>query len=629
MERRLQISAFRNIGFSNDKRSLEGLVLNHSIIKGEMGDLVILIGPNNSGKSNVLDALVAYGNKKITSRDITDLYMDDECRNPSLKLVYNNEKESYGLQLLNGNISVNYPQFKNKGFIYECDEIDVSKIINDFDKVKDLEKRHVSEDKRNLTKIIDKYNLSINSSKEKIERFLGEYIDCFVKYLEDKSNSYSNFIYYVSALGIQFLNSIKTQHTKYVEEIKKVNTSSALNENFSSKYGYNFEPNIYVYSQKEITNNDLDTSYESLSNSRFLMSVLRAIDENSTTLINTQKNMMRLKNNGLLKNLEKKLNKKLVQIADKFNELYYLENSKYSFEFILESGKILFALYRGGQPISLDYQSTGFKWFFNLYFNLFCSNELKPGDIIIMDEPATNLHVRGQIELRDFLKDFAMQNDITIIIATHSPFLVDIDHLDELRIISNIDNISKIDNDFSTINLDDPDSLLPIKESLTVDSRILLNPDQHLVFVEGITDYNYLVALKKILGYNNLIFLPIKGIGKKGMQKEISEKLIKIRRRNPFLLADGDQAGKAMKKVNEDSELKVMLLTDVDEKFKEIENLFDESDAIKYGILDKNNKPNKHSSSSSIFKNNVLKEKITLSKTTLNNFKKVFDAIID
>ena len=73
MERRLQISAFRNIGFSNDKPSVEGLVLNHSIIKGEMGDLVILIGPNNAGKSNVLDALVAYGNKKITSRDITDL----------------------------------------------------------------------------------------------------------------------------------------------------------------------------------------------------------------------------------------------------------------------------------------------------------------------------------------------------------------------------------------------------------------------------------------------------------------------------------------------------------------------------------------------------------------------------
>lgn len=629
MERRLQISAFRNIGFSNDKPSVEGLVLNHSIIKGEMGDLVILIGPNNAGKSNVLDALVAYGNKKITSRDITDLYMGDECRNPSLKLVYNNEKESYSLQLLDGNISVNYPQFNNKGFVYECDEIDVSKIINEFGKVKDLEKRYVREDKRNLTKIIDKYNLSINSSEERIEHFLDEYIDCFVKYLEDKSNSYSNFIYYISALGIQFLNSIKTQHTRYVEKIKKVNTTSALNENFSSKYGYNFEPNIYVYSQKEITNNDLDTSYEFLSNSRFLMSVLRAIDENSTTLINTQKNMMRLKNNGLLKNLEKKLNEKLIQIADKFNELYYLENSKYSFEFILESGKILFALYRGGQPISLDYQSTGFKWFFNLYFNLFCSNELKPGDIIIMDEPATNLHVRGQIELRDFLKDFAMQNDITIIIATHSPFLVDIDHLDELRIISNIDNISKIDNDFSTINLDDPDSLLPIKESLTIDSRILLDPDQHLVFVEGITDYNYLVALKKILGYNNLIFLPIKGIGKKGMQKEISEKLIKIRRRNPFLLADGDQAGKAMKKVNEDSELKVMLLTDVDEKFKEIENLFDESDAIKYGILDKNKKANKHSSTSSIFKNNVLKEKIILSETTLNNFKKVFDAIID
>ena len=63
MERKLSISAFRNIGFENEKPSKEGLVLNHSLAKGNLGDLVILIGANNSGKSNVLDAIVAYKNK--------------------------------------------------------------------------------------------------------------------------------------------------------------------------------------------------------------------------------------------------------------------------------------------------------------------------------------------------------------------------------------------------------------------------------------------------------------------------------------------------------------------------------------------------------------------------------------
>ena len=77
MERRLEISSFRNIGFEEGKPSKEGLILNHSLTKGSLGDLVILIGANNSGKSNVLDALLAYGDKRISDRDVTDLYMEE------------------------------------------------------------------------------------------------------------------------------------------------------------------------------------------------------------------------------------------------------------------------------------------------------------------------------------------------------------------------------------------------------------------------------------------------------------------------------------------------------------------------------------------------------------------------
>lgn len=52
MERKLVINAFRNIGFKDGKPSNEGLIINHSLEKGKMGDLVILVGANNSGKSN-------------------------------------------------------------------------------------------------------------------------------------------------------------------------------------------------------------------------------------------------------------------------------------------------------------------------------------------------------------------------------------------------------------------------------------------------------------------------------------------------------------------------------------------------------------------------------------------------
>ncbi|MBQ5580420.1 MAG: hypothetical protein IIT43_04085, partial [Clostridia bacterium] len=43
-------------------------------------------------------------------------------------------------------------------------------------------------------------------------------------------------------------------------------------------------------------------------------------------------------------------------------------------------------------------------------------------------------------------------NDITIVIATHSPFLIDLDYLDELRVIVNKENISSIENNFAVVN---------------------------------------------------------------------------------------------------------------------------------------------------------------------------------
>ena len=107
----------------------------------------------------------------------------------------------------------------------------------------------------------------------------------------------------------------------------------------------------------------------------------------------------------MLKIFARKVNRKLKEIAKKFNALYFLEDDTYKFEIDCESTQICFVMFRDNESISLDYQSTGFKWFFNLYFNLLTSNKLQAGDIIIMDEPATNLHPYGQIELRKFLKE--------------------------------------------------------------------------------------------------------------------------------------------------------------------------------------------------------------------------------
>lgn len=374
----------------------------------------------------------------------------------------------------------------------------------------------------------------------------------------------------------------------------------------------------------------MKTDYKNIVNSVFLNRVLNVIGVEVSTIQNAHTNFQKQNNKGVLTQLEKTLNKKLQKISQDFNKLYYLDDSPYSFSISLESDNVYFSIFRGEQSLSLDYQSAGFKWFLNLYFGLLYTTELNSGDIIIMDEPAMNIHPKGQKEVRAFLKDFAIRNDIIIVLATHSPFLIDLDYLDELRIVQNKDNITSIENNFSVVNENDPDSLLPVKDALTVENHIIMNPDNDLIFVEGITDYNYLTALKKVLGKDDIYFLPINGVGTTDKaRKEVSERLLKIRKNNPTLLVDNDKAGQSMKSVNKDSDLKIISLDEVDANFKTIESLFSQEDLQKFNLADSKGNFNKHASTSALFKTKVIMDSTLLSDETKSNFNKLFERLSD
>ncbi len=91
------------------------------------------------------------------------------------------------------------------------------------------------------------------------------------------------------------------------------------------------------------------------------------------------------------------------------------------------------------KPIILSQQSTGFQWAFNFMFgflyNVGSNFSFNKNIIYVMDEPAAHLSVPARKELRKFLKEYAHKHNTTFVLATHDPFLVDTDHLDEIRIV--------------------------------------------------------------------------------------------------------------------------------------------------------------------------------------------------
>lgn len=628
MERALRIEKFRNIGFNETNKPYERLVLNHSLKKEELGGLVILLGENNSGKSNILDALNIILNKDFCDNDITEIYMEDKYRQPKLELFYRQDNDNKDL--------ISYKKiYKKKDSNYKAIYLNHKNIINNLEELCNL--RYIHRNYYTSDSIFYDVYQRYSESKINIIDVLNEVLNilknCENKY-PDKynkliSNINNNNIYKECLNYIEYLEAPRHQYLFNIEG------DEAL---YHKTYGYKPKPTVIYYIEEKIKNHQLQTTSSEIKNNKLFTNILNNIEVSLSTIDNTFEVFHKRQNRSVLSKLENDINEKLKSISDKFNTLYFSSNNPYRFEVKIESnGNIYLSLFRGEQPASLDSQSTGFRWFFNLFFNLLISNEIKDGDIIIMDEPATHLHIKGKRELRDFLKNFAEQNALTIVIATHFPSLIDLDHLDEIRIIKNSDSIAYIENSFVAVNPNDPDTLLSVREALTVENHNLVNPSKHIVFVEGITDYNYLVAFKKLLGNSDFYFLPINGIGKTDEDKtKTIQSLLKIRK-DSILLVDGDKAGEKTNELSKHSDLKVLTLADVNSKFNEIESLFSKEDLKKSNLLDKNGKILKYNSTSVTFKNRIIRnrEKIInkqgsfikndiLSEETFNNFDSLF-----
>ncbi|WQW53986.1 ATP-binding protein [Helicobacter pylori] len=301
------------------------------------------------------------------------------------------------------------------------------------------------------------------------------------------------------------------------------------------------------------------------------------------------------------------------------------------------------------EPIILIQQSTGFQWAFNFMFG-FLYNwgshfSLNKNIIYVMDEPATHLSVPARKEFRKFLKEYAHKNHVTFVLATHDPFLVDTDHLDEIRIVEKETEGSVIKNHFNyPLNnaIKDSDALDKIKRSLGVGQHVFHNPKKHrIIFVEGITDYCYLSAFKLYFNEHNpqykdnpipFAFLPISGL--KNNPNEMEETIQKLCEldNNPIVLTDddrkcdSDQRAKSeeFKNANEEMHdlIRILQLSKCDENFKQIEDCFSANDRKKYA-------KNKQMELAMAFKTRLLysgKDDV-VSEETKKNFLKLFEWI--
>lgn len=178
-----------------------------------------------------------------------------------------------------------------------------------------------------------------------------------------------------------------------------------------------------------------------------------------------------------------------------------IRNAQGQTEAVLDELKIRMWDERHWLSLPFDERSTGFRWFFSFLAGFSRYEWTDEPLVILLDEPALGLHARAQ---KDFLRfiDERLAPKHQVIHTTHSPFMVQPNKLERVRIVEERgrDEGSRISSDVLST---DPDTLFPLQGALGYDLVQHLFIAPHNLVVEGTSDYTYLSVLSDWIADND------------------------------------------------------------------------------------------------------------------------------
>ena len=162
----------------------------------------------------------------------------------------------------------------------------------------------------------------------------------------------------------------------------------------------------------------------------------------------------------------------------------------------LNQGKILHVRIENARhrvTVSFDERSKGFVWFFSFLSYFSHLEETESGDLIILlDEPGTALHAMAQ---KDFLRfmDERLSPRCQVIYTTHSPFMIDLEKLQRIRLVQDMDGVGTVISDDPVHN--DRETVFPLQMALGYQMAQTLFLSPHCLMVNSPSDLIYLQVL--------------------------------------------------------------------------------------------------------------------------------------
>jgi predicted ATP-dependent endonuclease of OLD family len=135
--------------------------------------------------------------------------------------------------------------------------------------------------------------------------------------------------------------------------------------------------------------------------------------------------------------------------------------------------------------IELEQRSAGMQYFFSFFLIFLVEAEgAHKNSILLLDGPALHLHGTAQSKVVKFLEKLSKDNQT--LYSTHSPFMIDVDHLENVRVVSEDENgTTRVSED---VWPRDSDTLFPLQAALGYQLAQSLFISKRQLIVEGITD---------------------------------------------------------------------------------------------------------------------------------------------
>ena len=489
-----------------------------------VGDLAAFVGRNESGKTTILQALTMLNKDE----DISELDLCDEMT----------ERLKSEIRIVEGDFELNHDEteiVKERFPDFHITKLKIFRTNKDPEIQYDFGDIKISEEEdknlehwQNSTKQLSNFVESIPnyiSKKLDVDFFTGN-TPKDKKIIQAELDEFDNSLRDAATDEQQVISEWEKVYADITKNVKKILIDNTETDALKNFIGDNLHPRfVYFSDYKKILGNINLSEYikESENEASAGIEYIEGFDRAETV-----RNLLYLAELDIEKlegfksspsKLIKFLNTASKNLTQRLNPSW--KGEAINVELRLNPGNILSVVlsdvHKDGTITNtglLNRRAEGFKWTFSFIVNFAAEtqrSELKEA-ILLLDEPARNLHPTQQAGISDLLKNLAGSNQV--LYATHSPFMI-FDYTPGNLLVVELDKKKHLSRIFYDYWKADDATLTPILYGLSkglvgsITDREVGYNSRPLIIVESMSDTMYLNAFDKFLQDPNISMNPL------------------------------------------------------------------------------------------------------------------------